>query len=125
MSYRRKTEEEWEELIREFKNSGLAPSTWCKKKGICRSTFLARLNNVKTTGIVAGAGNQRVPCIKENREIVELKLGDPSPASDSVTNDVRFETAIRLSIKGVSVDISNAAKAETIFNTIRVLEGLC
>jgi len=54
MEYKPRTDEEWLELIREQRSSGLTQKAWCMEKGISQHTMWDRIRKFRILGMVTG-----------------------------------------------------------------------
>ncbi|MBR6644082.1 MAG: IS66 family insertion sequence element accessory protein TnpB [Lachnospiraceae bacterium] len=121
----RRTDEEWLNLIQECRLSGLSDKYWCEQHHIHPSNFyyhIKRLRN-KACDIPEAISSP----LSQKQEVVPLSFGKPtflSQAEQSSSLETS-ETAIRITVHGFQVEITNVAASETIFNTLSVLQRLC
>ncbi len=122
----RRTDEEWMSLIQECRSSGLSDKCWCEEHHIHTSNFYYQIRRLRKMACEIPEPIHS-PCA-EKQEIVQLSFDDPvpcSPMKNSPAMNGSAETAIRITIHGVQVEITNAAASETVFHTLSVLQRLC
>lgn len=120
----------WYNLIQECRTSGMSDAQWLKENNIKSPTFyyhVKKLRN-KACEIPENPCTMRQP---EVHEVVPVYLNDITAASTPANNqnDIHkkycTDTAIRLQIHGIFVEITNTATQDTIQNTLAALQGLC
>lgn len=121
----RRTDEEWLNLIQECRLSGLSDKYWCEQHHIHPSNFyyhIKRLRN-KASDIPESVGSP----LSQKQEVVPLSFGEPTilPQAEQLSSLETSETAIRITVHGFQVEITNSAASETIFHTLSVLQRLC
>ena len=117
----------WFDLIQECRISGKSDRQWLAENNISSPTFYYHIKQLrkKSCEIPANA-SPRVPVIQEVVPVVIqddsstpsgplLSEADPSPA----------QTAVRLNVRGITVEITNDATQSLIQNTIAALRFLC
>ena len=123
----RRTDEEWLRLIQECRTSGLSDKNWCEEHHIHTSNFyyhIRRLRNLACdipdpVSSVKTAGQEIVPVSFHAPAVFDIH-GTGHPVQNAV-----FETAVRISLHGIQVDITNAAAGETVFQALSALQKLC
>ena len=122
----RRTDEEWLDLIRECRSSGLSDKCWCEEHHIHTSNFYYQIRRLRNMACEIPKPVHPFPSKKQ--EIVQISfdspLCEPIQKEPSVPN-VPSDTAIRVMLHGFRVEITNAAAEETIFHTLSVLQRLC
>jgi len=73
MVIRRRTEEEWRELIRAQAESGQSQAAWCTENGINYGTFIKRVLVIRKKDGVSGRARLRGPETEEKAVWVEMK----------------------------------------------------
>ena len=124
MKRTKRTNEEWMDLIRECKCSGLSDQIWLRENHIPASSYYKKYKEL--CGVVeesAPLPEKHLPEIPETHEIVQVTFGEESN-SLSVSH-VRPEPAVILKSGHYTLEILNTAGAETIRNTIAALKHLC
>ena len=121
----RRTDEEWLNLIQECRLSGLSDKYWCEQHHIHPSNFyyhIKRLRN-KSCDIPESLNS----LLSQKQEVVQLAFEEPIvlPQTKQLSSLELSETAIRITVHGFQVEITNVAASETIFNTLSVLQRLC
>lgn len=64
----------------------------------------------------------------KKQEIVQLSFDNPAECllhENPFGVNSSLETAIRITIRGFQIEITNAAASETVFNTLSALQRLC
>ena len=123
----RRTDEEWMELIQECRASGLTDKEWCREHQIHSSNFyyhIRRLREMACEIPESVSGNTRAGF----QEVVPITFEEPFPNLPKSGIDMKspgFDTAIRITVKGIQVEVSNHAAGETIATTLSVLQRLC
>jgi len=122
----RRTDEEWLNLIQECRSSGLSDKCWCEEHHISTSNFYYQIRRLRK--MACGIPKPVHPSPAKKQEIVQLSFdnlaeclvhGNPSGVNPS------SETAIRITIPGFQIEITNAAASGTVFNTLSALQRLC
>jgi len=122
----RRTDEEWLNLIQECRSSGLSDKCWCEEHHIHTSNFyyqIRRLRN-KACDIPEPASSS----FSSKQEIVQVSFDEPAvlPVQEKISCDPSSdETAVRITLHGFQIEITNAAASETVFNTLSALQRLC
>ena len=120
------TDAEWEEIICQCKASGLSDWQWCRDNGISTSSFYRHLKKFRNPITVPAADVQAVT-VGEVQEVVPLVIRDEEPPVPAVSAQPQAADlpAVRLTVRGISLDIFNHAGSDVISNIIRAVEGLC
>lgn len=122
----RRTDEEWLDLIRQCRSSGLSDKGWCEEHHIHTSSFYYQIRRLRKMACQLPE-TRCLPSTKK-QEIVEISFDEPVPypaqGNPSVGKDSP-QTAIRVIVHGFPVEITNAAASETIFHTLSALQRLC
>ena len=121
----RRTDEEWLNLIQECRASGFSDKYWCEQHHIHPSNFyyhIKRLRN-KACDIPESLNS----LLSQKQEVVPLAFEEPIvlPQTKQLSSLEPSETAIRITVHGFQIEITNAAAGETIFNTLSALQRLC
>ena len=121
----RRTDEDWLKLIQECRSSGLSDKYWCEQHHIHPSNFyyhIKRLRN-KACDIPESAGSP----LSQKQEVVPLSFQESTvlPQTEQLSSLETSETAIRITLQGFQIEITNAAASETIFHTLSALQRLC
>ena len=89
------------------------------------STFyyhVKRLRN-KAYSIPPAAVGAEIPCQKQ--EVVELNFNPVSKLPMNCSSEEITATAIKISMHGIQIEITNAAAESTIVQTLSALQKLC
>lgn len=119
------SDEKWLNLISECRSSGLSDKDWCMEHQIGISTFyyhVKRLCN-KACSIPPAAVGAVIPCQKQ--EVVELNFNPVSELPMNCSSEEITATAIKISMHGIQIEITNAAAESTIVQTLTALQKLC
>jgi hypothetical protein len=113
-----RTSEEWEELLKDYYESGLDQKDWCNKKEINLSTFRFRMSRMKRRKNPAyKAKNSKKG---NSKEIPFIKI---CTKSKSVLKDT--EESIEIKINEFSINI-NSDFNEIFFSKVcKVLKDIC
>lgn len=127
----KRSDEEWINLIKECRNSGLSDKAWCELHNIYPSNLyyhIRRLRNHICNLPESSCHMKKSP----EQEIVQVQLApeflvqNPNSATMSTLPGNSSSTpALRINIGGCKVEIFNNAASETIYNTLTVLQRLC
>lgn len=119
------SDEKWLDLINECRSSGFSDKDWCLEHQIGISTFYYHINRLrkKACSIPATASGIMTPCRKQ--EVVELNFNTLPEIPMSNSSGEIASTAIKISMHGIQIEITNAAAESTIFQTLAALQKLC
>lgn len=130
---KKRTAEEWRQIILEARNSGMSDFEYCRINSIPPSTFYRAIKRLRKLSceIPAGAVTQDRP----QQEIVPINLSDlpltrpdqMPPVSGIVCDSVsgHLETTMRITIGGSTLELSNNADPRLIGSVIRMLNSSC
>lgn len=118
----------WFDLIQECRTSGKSDRQWLAENNITPPTFYYHIKQLRKKSCEIPASTLNTA--PEIQEVVPLIIEDmPSSAKTApflTEQEVKPEaTAVRLSIGGVTVEITNEATQSVIKNTIAALRHLC
>lgn len=99
---------EWINMIQEQKASGLTIDAWCREKKISRNCFYYRQRRLRRQFMEA------LP------QFVELNP-PAAPEIQETTHLENFNSTARITIGGVSIELSNAASEELIGRIVRAV----
>lgn len=124
----RRTDQEWLELIQDCRTSGMSDKDWCDQHHIQRSSFYYHIRRLRDRACAIPEAS--LPMFHGKQEVIQLQFldSDPLPVHPIVLSnslDTSNDTAIRLTIHGIQIEITNYAVGETITNTITALQKLC
>lgn len=120
----RRTNEDWMNIIRECKCSGLSDQIWLRENHIPASSYYKKYHEL--CGVIeenTPLPEKHLSEVPETHEIVQVSFGEESN-SLSVSH-VRPEPAVILKAGTYTLEILNTAGAETIRNTLAALRQLC
>ena len=121
----RRTDEEWLNLIQECRASGLSDKYWCEQHHIHPSNFYYHINRLRNKA--CDIPESVYTPLSQKQEIVPLSFGEPTILSQTAqpSSLESCETAIKITLNGFQIEITNTAASETIFNTLAALQRLC
>lgn len=127
----RHSDQEWVDIIKECRNSGMSDKSWCELHQIHPSKFYYHIRKLRSQAC-------ELPEVSYNlkkqpkQEVVQIQLNSVLPESKSDSSTVSsaadnspIHPALRLNIGGCNVEIFNTADSETIYNTLATLQRLC
>ena len=119
----RRTDEEWKELIRQCRTSGLSDYLWCRQNGMPSSSFyraVCRLRIKACEKTAVAAPHQDVVAVHYE----ELK--DTRKASGETSIPLSpHQGTIRLRVSDVSLELTNSADPALVDAVIRSLRCQC
>lgn len=119
------SDQRWLDLIQQCRTSGKSDKQWLEENNIKSPTFYYHVKQLrkKACDIPKPVRADRndiqavIPlCVEEPTSVVPTRLCD---------NAVNDAIAVRLTVKGVSVEIANNATQDVIKNTLAALQFLC
>ena len=124
----RRTDQEWLDLIRECRRSGLTDKAWCEQQHSQRSNFYYQIRRLRKKA--CEISDNPVSSCPEHHEVVAIDFSVPDPLpeetiSGTMKNETTAAPAIRLVFSGFSMEICNGAAGETIRTTIAALQQIC
>lgn len=122
-----KSDQRWYDLIQECRTSGKSDRQWLLENNIGSGTFYYHIKQLRkkachipeNTSARISEKQEVVPIFVNNLAVQETPALVPEPAP------VQTETAIRLTVQGVTVEITNLATQSIIQNTVAALRYLC
>lgn len=118
---KRRTSDQWLEIIEECRASGYNDKDWCQMHNIPLSSFYTNLKKLRQLAEIDEPPSPKT-IIQDPQDVVQVNLEkQPDEHFTQNTNDV----ALHLNIRGISIDVLNGASKATIENTLSVLRSLC
>lgn len=117
----------WYDIIQQCRTSGKSDRQWLLENNICSPTFYYHVKQLrkKACEIPENSYNR----VSHPQEIVPLVLEEmPLSKSRSVileSDALSNEIALRLTVQGVTLEVTNQATQELIQNVIAALQYLC
>lgn len=114
----------WLNIIQECRASGKSDYQWLQENNIAGPTFYYHVKQLreKTCEIPSRNGS----CKNEVQKVVPLLIEDDEGASQTLVEPLQDNTvAVRLTVHGISVEISAGATQQIIQNTLSALRFLC
>lgn len=118
----------WFDLICECRASGKSDYQWLQENNICSPTFYYHIKQLRKKA--CEIPERAVSATPVVQEVVPLTIEDTT-SSTTVTQTVTTvsqssdNTAIRMNIRNISIEITNSATQEIIKNTLAALQYLC
>ena len=118
----------WYDLIQQCRTSGKSDRQWLLENNICSPTFYYHVKQLRkkacdipenSCNVAVGQTQEIVPLVIE-----DMPLSKSQPiitGSDSPSNEI----ALRLTVQGVTMEITNQATRELIQNVISALQYSC
>jgi transposase-like protein len=125
----KKSKEEWNQLIKECRESGLSDRQWCLLNGIPPSTMYGHVKRLRREGgDIPFASKLKV--ISATQDIVQVHLSDePKIRTVETAQLAQYQDistpAIVIDIHGFSVSVFNNATPSIISSTIGMLRSIC
>ena len=120
----RRSDEEWLNIIKECRTSGLCDKAWCQDHGIQPSKFYYHIRRLRAKACEITERDNDPHNLQQIQEIVPISFPE-QPTEYTTTAPFHMESAVRICYNGIQLDISNRAERETIANTLSVLRSLC
>lgn len=120
----RRSDEEWLNIIKECRTSGLCDKAWCQDHGIQPSKFYYHIRRLRAKACEITERDNDPHNTQQIQEIVPISFPE-QPTEHTKTVPFQMESAVRICYNGIQLDISNRAERETIANTLSVLRSLC
>lgn len=123
----RRTDEEWMRLIQECRTSGLTDKRWCQEHNIQPSNFYYHIRRFREMACEIPKSSAAASR-SDMQEVVQISFGEPMvcrPERKTFVSETSFDAAIRITVNGFQVELTNNAARETIFTTLSVLQRLC
>ena len=117
----------WYDIIQQCRTSGKSDRQWLLENNICSPTFYYHVKQLrkKACEIPENSYNR----VSHSQEIVPLVLEEmPLSKSRSVileSDALSNEIALRLTVQGVTLEVTNQATQELIQNVIAALQYSC
>lgn len=122
-----KSDQHWYDLIQECRTSGKSDRQWLLENNIGSGTFYYHVKQLRKKACHIPENTS--VCISENQEVVPMFVNDlavqETPALVPEPSSVQTETAICLTVQGITVEITNLATQSIIQNTVSALRYLC
>jgi len=127
----RRSDQEWIDIIKECRNSGMSDKSWCELHQIHTSKFYYHVRRLRSQACELPEVSYDLRH-QPKQELVQIQLDSELPESCpdnpgvfSMTHNSPIDPALRLSIGRCNVEIFNTAASQTIYNTLAALQRLC
>lgn len=124
---KKRSDQEWLELIQECRASGLPDREWCQIHSISINSFYNKVSDLRKKA--CEIPKTQAAAYRQKHEVVPLELADsPGPCLEhSASSAVRVpaaRTAVTVRMPGYSIEIADGASEDTIRNTLLALGRL-
>ena len=117
----------WFDLIQECRTSGKSDRQWLAENNISSPTFYYHIKQLRKKSCEIPANT--TSCVPQIQEVVPLVIEDIHPDQPAVLSPELItkpeSSVIKLTLKGVTLEITNNATQSIIQNTIAALQLLC
>ena len=113
----------WLDLIQQCRTSGQSDFQWLQENYIKSATFYYHVKRLRKLACDIPE-NQRA-LKSEVQEVVPVFLNEPETQPYSTDLSENNTVAVRLTIRGIGIEITNNATPLTIKNTLMALQHLC
>lgn len=117
--YIRRTDDEWLNIINECRTSGCSDKLWCQEHNITLSTFYYQIRRLrKKACCIPKPVNSSVNI----QEVVQLDFTEQNaPLSSPEIRATKAETSIRITFRGIQIEITNAAANDTVYRKRKII----
>lgn len=117
----------WFDLIQECRTSGKSDRQWLAENNISSPTFYYHIKQLRKKSCEIPANTTY--CVPQIQEVVPLVIEDIHPEQSAALSPEPItkpeSSVIKLTLKGVTLEITNSATQSIIQNTIAALQLLC
>ncbi len=114
----------WFDLIQQCRTSGKSDYQWLQENNISSPTFYYHVKQLRKKACEIPPNTRSTK--NDIQEVVPLIIEEANAVSKSVpVKSAADSIAVRLSIQGISLEITNIATQEIIQNTLSALRFLC
>ncbi len=114
----------WFDLIQQCRTSGKSDYQWLQENNISSPTFYYHVKQLRKKACEIPPNTRSTK--NDIQEVVPLIIEEANAVSKSVpVKSAADSIAVRLSIQGISLEITNTATQEIIQNTLSALRFLC
>ena len=117
----KRSDEEWEELIRRCKSSGLSDHQWCDENHISISSFYRRLRKLRNRKEL-GALPEALPVPAESHDVVPLMIQDEFQERNGGPGG---SIAAEITVGQIKIRIYNEADAVLLSHLLEAAGRLC
>lgn len=126
-----RSDQDWLDLIKECRSSGLTDKDWCDRHGISRSNFYYHLRRLRKKACEIPEASSSCK-ISLRQEVVPVEIRDNDAPLPAVTSEPiphfpspSARAAICIRFRNVEIEIRNGADDDVIRNTLSAAGGLC
>ena len=124
---KRRSDQEWMELIQECRQSGFTDQAWCSEHEIPLSTFYNRISYFRKKACDIPSPSRG--SLQPSQQVVSLSVMEDTsvtvPCGTPERESFSCLPAVILTVKGCRMEINNHADQDTIQNTLLALQQLC
>ena len=117
-----RTEAEWLSIISTCRSSGLSDHEWCLNNDIAPSSFYHAIERARSKKLPVAAHTSSVFPVRQEAVEIDLSPLEEVPKKPICDSDA---VAIRASVRGLTLDITNNASSSVINDIIGALLKLC
>ena len=119
----------WYDVIQQCRTSGLSDNQWLQENNIKSATFYYHVKQLRKKSCDLPVSTGRSNRHNEVQEVVPIILDEPKIISTPIPAETvtvsNATMAVRLTVNGISVEISNSATQDVIKNTLTALQYIC
>ena len=116
--------QQWGEMIRARKESGMTVDAWCKESGVSKKTYYYRLKQLRLEALKESDAAGMLPAGgTPGPAFAELDFSKPAPVPLPAADEDKAVVTVR--IGAMLVGIHNGACAGVIADTLRVVKEIC
>ena len=119
----KRSESEWDEIIRACKSSGLSDHQWCLEHGVSVSTFYRRLKKFRNMQPESTFPDTVKPVKAEHHAIVPLTILEE--CQDHPEAGMPGAPSASIRIQGISIDLYPGAGSDMVRELLRMAAELC
>ena len=114
----------WFDLIQQCRASGKPDHQWLQENNISASTFYYHIRQLRKKACAIPQSDRSGK--SDTQEVVPLIIEELEPVAEPVPmNSMTNSVTVRLSIHGISIEITNTATQEIIQDTLSALRMIC
>lgn len=119
----KRSDTEWEDIIRQCKSSGMSDHQWCMEHGISTSTYYRRLRLFRNVQCIEETLPQTKQVLAEQHAVVPLTLLEDS--NETVESGSKGIPAATIRFQGISVDLYPKIGADMMNSILQMAVQLC
>lgn len=120
----KRTKQEWEQLIKECRESGKSTRTWCKNNGIAYSTFQSRLRQISQENQEPKAASSSEDD-NGSASVVWAELETPQQQKAEIVRNANPKSRISLSRCGWNIELETGFDIDLLAEVMSVVDRVC